>query len=197
MAIDLRTGCPCQIRNYLEEEDIAKITRSHKGARIRSITEDLCNVKRKVISDICNVLKQLECGIQPDLEMILEQISLVEIESFSEEDIPPIPINPPKMKYATYYGSSNQSQINSIDGLSSTNEMSFSDTINKQYYYIVTSYGLKSVETPFESLLDDTNPNRFKNIGTLQVKGKTYNVWQFTLDSGLVFNQNISVTLQK
>ena len=55
--------------------------------------------------------------------------------------------------------------------------MSFSDTINKQYYYIVTSYGLKSVETPFESLLDDTNPNRFRNIGTLQLKGRSYNVW--------------------
>lgn len=38
---------------------------------------DLCELQSKVICDFKNVIKQLECGEKPDIENILEQISLI------------------------------------------------------------------------------------------------------------------------
>lgn len=39
--------------------------------------EGMCELKQKIICDFQNILKQLECGIQPDLEFLLEEISAV------------------------------------------------------------------------------------------------------------------------
>ena len=36
-------------------------------------------LKEKTICDFLHILDQLECGIQPDLEIILEEISLINI----------------------------------------------------------------------------------------------------------------------
>lgn len=41
--------------------------------------KDVCALKCKIIEDYKHILAQLECGIQPDLEFILEEISLVYI----------------------------------------------------------------------------------------------------------------------
>lgn len=40
---------------------------------------NLDELKEKTICDFMHVLDQLECGIQPDLEIILEEISLINI----------------------------------------------------------------------------------------------------------------------
>ena len=41
--------------------------------------KDICALKCKIVEDYKHILAQLECGIQPDLEFILEEISLVYI----------------------------------------------------------------------------------------------------------------------
>lgn len=40
-------------------------------------TSTLCELKEKIICDFYKILDQLECGIQPDLEFLLEEISFV------------------------------------------------------------------------------------------------------------------------
>lgn len=42
---------------------------------------DLCKLQNKVICEFKDVIKQLECGIQPDIETILEDISLIFMNS--------------------------------------------------------------------------------------------------------------------
>lgn len=42
---------------------------------------DWCRLQNKVICDFKDVIKQLECGIQPDIETILEEISLLFMNS--------------------------------------------------------------------------------------------------------------------
>ena len=39
--------------------------------------EDFDKLQNKIICDFKKVIKQLECGIQPDIEIILEEISLL------------------------------------------------------------------------------------------------------------------------
>lgn len=41
--------------------------------------KDLCALKYKTINDFSNILTQLSCGIQPSLEFLLEEISLIYI----------------------------------------------------------------------------------------------------------------------
>lgn len=40
-------------------------------------TEDFCELKHKIICEFYNIIKSLECGKQPDLELILQEISLI------------------------------------------------------------------------------------------------------------------------
>ena len=42
-------------------------------------SQDLCQLKYKIICDFQDVIKSLECGIQPDLELLLQEISLIYI----------------------------------------------------------------------------------------------------------------------
>ena len=39
--------------------------------------EELCKLKCKIIKDFKDIVKSLECGIQPDLEILLQEISLI------------------------------------------------------------------------------------------------------------------------
>ncbi len=41
--------------------------------------ENLCELKKKIICEFLDVINKLECGIQPDLELLLEEISFVYI----------------------------------------------------------------------------------------------------------------------
>ena len=43
--------------------------------------EDWCRLRTKIICDFHDIIRQLECGIQPDVELLLEEISLMYINS--------------------------------------------------------------------------------------------------------------------
>lgn len=43
--------------------------------------DTLCDLKNKIIKDFRKILFQLECGIQPDLEFLLQEISLLYISN--------------------------------------------------------------------------------------------------------------------
>lgn len=76
--------CGCTLyRRYVEEQIQGKI-QSDPEIVLRRPTTPICDLKRKVISDVCRLLKQLECGIQPDLELILQEISLIEINTYED-----------------------------------------------------------------------------------------------------------------
>lgn len=40
--------------------------------------QDLTKLKQKIICDYYDILNKLECGIQPDLQILLEEISLID-----------------------------------------------------------------------------------------------------------------------
>lgn len=40
---------------------------------------DYCGLKAQIISEFLDILQKLECGIQPDLEVLLEEISIIYI----------------------------------------------------------------------------------------------------------------------
>lgn len=42
---------------------------------------DICELKKKIVLEFKKILKQLECGIQPDLEFLLQEMSLVYISN--------------------------------------------------------------------------------------------------------------------
>lgn len=44
---------------------------------INSENFDVSELKNKIICEYLEIIKQLECGIQPDLEFLLEEISLI------------------------------------------------------------------------------------------------------------------------
>ncbi len=43
--------------------------------------DNLCELKQKIINDFQDILNKLQCGIQPDLEFLLQEISLVYINT--------------------------------------------------------------------------------------------------------------------
>ena len=43
------------------------------------IEHDLCELKQKIIQEYLQIIDKLECGIQEDLEFLLEEISLIDI----------------------------------------------------------------------------------------------------------------------
>jgi hypothetical protein len=44
------------------------------------MVNNLQELKNKIICEFLGIIDNLECGIRPDLEFLLEEISLVEIE---------------------------------------------------------------------------------------------------------------------
>lgn len=42
---------------------------------------DIDNLECKTVQDYYDILNQLECGIQPDLEFLLEEISIIDMDS--------------------------------------------------------------------------------------------------------------------
>lgn len=81
VAVNLGCGCQPIPKDILEEEiiDVPSIA-------ISIIDEDFnfnpCRLKNKIICEYNKVLDRLECGIKSDIQNILEEISLVEINSY-------------------------------------------------------------------------------------------------------------------
>jgi len=72
-------GCPQQ-PNIDEEEKIEYIT-LHNNIKVEFPEREIkmCELKCKVIKELFDILDSLKCGIQPDLELLLEEISLIYI----------------------------------------------------------------------------------------------------------------------
>ena len=74
--------CLCRKPNngYFEfpiEDDIIVEANNNTNSCANYI--NTCELKNKVIREFQDILKQLQCGIQPDLEFILQEISLIYI----------------------------------------------------------------------------------------------------------------------
>lgn len=76
--------CGCTLYKQYIEEQIQGRIQSDPEIVLRRPTTPICDLKRKVISDVYRLLKQLECGVQPDLELILQEISLIEINTYED-----------------------------------------------------------------------------------------------------------------
>lgn len=81
--------------------------------------EDWCRLMNKVICDFLKVIKQLECGIQPDIEIILEEISLIYMNNCKQYGVV-------KRVFISPNQSSNNEYI-------PENEYSFSQYVTKEY----------------------------------------------------------------
>lgn len=71
-----RCGCnpkPTQFEFPIEDkEEFLQCCSCHEE-------KDFCELKNKIICEFFDIINKLECGIQPDLEPILEDISIVYI----------------------------------------------------------------------------------------------------------------------
>ena len=81
----MKYGCGCrEISNTPIEFKIQECPQVHIncGPLLPNTNDiDWCTLQQKVICDFQKVIKQLECGIQPDIEIILEEISLLFMNS--------------------------------------------------------------------------------------------------------------------
>lgn len=81
----MKFGCGCSQITYEPFEfkisDCKPQTCSNCKLLPNTIDSNLNELKNKIICDFQNVVKQLECGIQPDIELILEEISLIYINN--------------------------------------------------------------------------------------------------------------------
>lgn len=200
----LNCGCNDPTHHYIEFHIRGHIDKTSSPS-IQLPREDsrIDELKDKIICEYLNIIDKLECGIQEDLRTLLEEISVLEIneESFgiiySNNAILQTSNEIDDMTYITFYGNSNSPEIPELSQLSQTSELEFEDDIKDVYYFIITPYRLVEANTPFESLLDETNPSRFIKISNTKIRGLDYEVWRFSLNSGLVFDQSIEVTLKK
>lgn len=78
---NLKCGCnPISEPFEFELKDI-KPNYIKSDAELPNRTDYTQCLKEKIIQDYLNILNQLECGIKPDLEMLLEEISLIDMKN--------------------------------------------------------------------------------------------------------------------
>ena len=73
--------CDNKIHEQIEfpiEEDINQDLELYSDCFNISNLDDL---KLKIIQDFLNIVNKLECGIQPDLEFLLQEISIIYIKN--------------------------------------------------------------------------------------------------------------------
>lgn len=200
----LNCGCNDPTHHYIEFHIRGHIDKTSSPS-IQLPREDshIDELKDKIICEYLNIIDKLECGIQEDLRTLLEEISVLEIneESFgitySNNAVLQTSNEIDDMIYTTFYGNSNSPEIPELSQLSQTSTLEFEDDIKDVYYFILTPYKLAEANTPFETLLDETNPSRFIQIQDLNINNKLYHVWRFSLNSGLAFNQYVNVILEQ
>lgn len=84
VAVAKLTNCGClQIDNTYKETEIAPTIKTNIKLTIpNNHVGEIQELKDKVICEFFKIIKQLECGIQPDLEFLLEEISLIDIYQY-------------------------------------------------------------------------------------------------------------------
>ena len=174
----LNCGCNNPTHHYIEFYIRGHIDKTSSPS-IQLPREDshIDELKDKIICEYLNIIDKLECGIQEDLRTLLEEISLLEIneESFgiTYSNTAILQSIEDDMIYTTFYGNFNSPEIPDLNKLSQVSELKFEDNIKDIYYFILTPYTLSEVETPFESLLDETNPSRFIQLDDLNISKKS------------------------
>jgi len=63
-----------------EKVKVVKDVKFPRLPELFPLVNDLRELKNKIICEYLEIIDNLECGIRPDLEFLLEEISLVEIE---------------------------------------------------------------------------------------------------------------------
>lgn len=63
-----------------EKTQIITGVKSPQLPELFPMVNNLQELKNKIICEFLGIIDNLECGIRPDLEFLLEEISLVEIE---------------------------------------------------------------------------------------------------------------------
>ena len=79
-------GCGCKkfINVYLESEITARVLDRKPQILLPTIKSDYDDLKCQIINEFLQILQQLECGKHPDIEIILEEISLIEADKYGE-----------------------------------------------------------------------------------------------------------------
>ena len=76
---DLNCGC-IELDFRLKEFEIKDSPKRHPEVHLEVPEDlDLQELKDKIICEYERIIHQLECGTQPDLEFLLEEISLIDI----------------------------------------------------------------------------------------------------------------------
>lgn len=72
-------GCNKNINTGPYEFPVEYINKENIVIEDEYQTPDLCKLKYKIIQDFLDIINKLECGQKPDLEFLLEEISLIYI----------------------------------------------------------------------------------------------------------------------
>ena len=75
------SNCGCiELNSRLQEFPIPdSVVIYPKLNLVRQNVDEIQCLKEKIICEYNEILRQLECGIQPDIENLLEEISLIDI----------------------------------------------------------------------------------------------------------------------
>lgn len=73
--------CNCNHTSEQFEFPIIDDNINYKFKFKQSNSGDFCKLKYKIICDFQEILNSLKCGIQPDLELLLQEISLIYINN--------------------------------------------------------------------------------------------------------------------
>lgn len=73
----LNCGCVQIDNTYKEEKIINQKILDREVILPPRINDDYCRLKEKIIYEYIKIIDDLECGIKPDLEFLLEEISLI------------------------------------------------------------------------------------------------------------------------
>lgn len=82
-----RCGCnpiPEPFEFEITDSNNLKTFKSPLSKELFPLVNDLRELKDKIICEYSQIIDNLECGIRPDLEFLLEQISLVEIMEYEQ-----------------------------------------------------------------------------------------------------------------
>ena len=75
----MNCGCNPPVENGSIVIKIEKREPSYRGIKLPNSTDKTEELKCEIIQDFLDVVDNLECGIQPDLQELLEELSILEI----------------------------------------------------------------------------------------------------------------------
>ena len=79
-------NCGCGGPQYVQEYTIGNDFQlsNNFDVKLPNTTDKISCLKRKVINDYLDIIDKLECGIQSDIENVLQEISLITIKTIQD-----------------------------------------------------------------------------------------------------------------